>query len=233
VIVLRYFAVRGRAQPLRHALADAGVDHEDVRLSRPGDWGANKEDPAFAGPYGGLPTLTCDGETIAEALPIASFLARRLGHYEGLSDHAIARAEGVCSSVYLDVMLRAADIIWGDVLYTGIDLSVAAPRIARRMLSKLERLEATLPTSPERFLGEGRPVMADFFAAEGLETMLHVLDASPAERIRARLPRLATLAHRVREQPAIARLHRPDRFTARPDESAVLERVRALPGMAL
>jgi glutathione S-transferase len=199
-----------------------------MRVVTPGVWAANRDDPAFGGPYRGLPTLTCDGETIAEGLPIASFLARRLGHYEGLSDLAVARAEGICSAVYLDVMIRAAEIIWGDVLYPGVDLAVAAPRHARRMLGKLERLEATLP---DGFLGGPRPVMADFFAAEGLETMIHVLDPSRAEALASRLPRLATLAGRIRERPAIARLHRPDRFTGRPDEAAVLERMRALPGM--
>jgi hypothetical protein len=33
MIVLRYFAIVGRAQPLRHALADTGVAHEDVRIA--------------------------------------------------------------------------------------------------------------------------------------------------------------------------------------------------------
>lgn len=229
MIVLRYFAVVGRAQSLRHALADAGVAHEDVRIAL-SDWAKHREDRGFAGPYRGLPALSCDGETIAETLPIASFLARRLGHHEGLSDLAIARLDGICSNAYIELVVRAAELVWADLLHPGIDLSVAFPRRMARMVEKLESLDAQ---APEGFFGGERPVMADFFAAESLRAMQHLLDASRAEAITKRVPRLAVLSQRISDRPAISRLHRPDRLTARPDEPAVLERLRSLSGVPL
>jgi glutathione S-transferase len=224
-MVLRYFAVIGRAHPLRLALADAGVTHEDVRIGL-ADWPKHREDGSFAGPYSALPTLTCDGETIGETLAIASFLARRLDHYEGLSDARVARLEGVCSNAYLECVMGTADLIWAEILHPGVDLSLAFPRRAGRIVAKLARLEAE---TPDGFFGGERPVMADFFAAEGLEALLHLLGPSRAEAIAARLSRLTGLARRIRERPAVARVDRPERFTARPDEPSVLERLRSLP----
>jgi hypothetical protein len=50
-VTLRYFAITGRAQPLRHALADAEVAFEDVRIDV-SDWPRHRGDPTFAGPFG-------------------------------------------------------------------------------------------------------------------------------------------------------------------------------------
>jgi glutathione S-transferase len=225
MMVLRYFAVIGRAHPLRLALADAGVAHEDVRIGL-ADWPKHREDASFAGPYSALPTLTCDGETIGETLAIASFLARRLGHYEGLSDARVARLEGICSNSYLEAAIGAADLIWAEIVVPGVDLSLAFPRRAGRIVAKLARLDAE---TPDGFFGGDRPVMADFFAAEGFEALHHLLGPSRAEAMAARLPRLTSLVRRVRERPGVARVARPERFTARPDEPAVLERLRSLP----
>src|SRR5262245_28398228 len=82
-IELRYFQVVGRAQSLRHALSDAGIVFEDVRIPMT-EWPARRDDPTFAGPYRGLPTLRWGDATVAETLAIASFVARRLGQYNGL-----------------------------------------------------------------------------------------------------------------------------------------------------
>jgi glutathione S-transferase len=228
MMVLRYFACVGRAQPLRLALADAGVAHEDVHVAL-ADWPGHREDARFSGQYRSLPTLTCDGQTIAETLPIAFFLAQRLGHDAGLSDLSVARLQGIISCVYIDVLVRTAELIWAEVMYPGVDLSAAFSRTAGRVLAKLERLE---DETPDRFFGGERPVMADFFAAEGLAVFRHLLGPSRVEAIGARLPRLTALARRVEDRPPIARLSRPASFTARPDEPAVLERVRSLPAPA-
>jgi glutathione S-transferase len=98
------------------------------------------------------------------------------------------------------------------------------------MVAKLEGLDAQ---APEGFFGGERPVMADFFAAEGLQALHHLLGASRAEAIGQRLPRLTSLSHRIDDRPAIMRVQRPDRFTARPDEPAVLERLRSLTWVGL
>jgi len=70
--------------------------------------------------------------------------------------------------------------------------------------------------------------MADFFAAESVECLSYLL--GEPEALGQRLPRLVSLNRRLRERPALAAafLARPARFTARPDEEAVIARLRAL-----
>lgn len=226
-VILRYFSIVGRAQPLRHALADAAVAFEDVQLSL-AQWPQHKEDPSFAGPYGGLPTLSWGSVTVSETLPIATFLARRLGDYDGLDDAGMARLEGVCSNCYIEVALRIGELIWADVLYPGGDLAGAFSLHLARMLDKLTRLDRQTPEAG--WLGGSKPAMADFFAAEAVEALRYLLGPARDEGLDSRLPRLAVLARRVRARPAIARAweSRPEQFTARPDEAAVIERLRAL-----
>jgi glutathione S-transferase len=114
------------------------------------------------------------------------------------------------------------------VVYPGVDLARAVPRIAGRLFDKLDRLDARIP---ERgWLGGERPVVADFFAAEALETTRYVLGGSRDHAMRERWPRLAGHADRVRARPAIAHAweRRPPSFTTRADEPVAVARLRAL-----
>jgi glutathione S-transferase len=222
-VVLRYFPIVGRAQALRHGLADAGVSFEDVTSSL-ADWPNQKDDASFGGAFAALPTLTWGKDHVSETLPIATFLAKRLGHYEGLDDAAIARHEALCSCAYTDGMSPMGQVIWSDMMFVGVDLVATFPRVLGRSLSKLARLDAVSPTSG--WFGRDRPTLADFFVVEALHVHLHVLGTAHEGALRARFPRLAALMDRTFERPAIRRLQRPQRFTARPDESAVIERLR-------
>jgi glutathione S-transferase len=178
--------------------------------------------------YCGLPTLSWGPVTLSETLPIATFLARRLGQYDGLDDAAMARLEGVCSNCYIEVTLRIGEILWADLLYPGSDLAGAVPLHVARMLDKLARLDKQIPETG--WLGGRNPTMADFFAAEAVEALRYMLGPAREEKLRARLPHLFALAQRVKDRPAVARVwqSRPQQFTARPDEAAVIERLRAL-----
>ena len=106
-IVLRYFDIAGRAQPLRYALAEANVAFEDLRVS-PEGFQQQRANPEYAGLYQGLPTLTWGGVTIAETLPISSFIANRTGENHSLSDFEVARHQALCSNCYLEVLVRPA-----------------------------------------------------------------------------------------------------------------------------
>jgi glutathione S-transferase len=225
-VVLRYFPVCGRAQALRHALADSGTDFEDLRLQVAG-WAAQRMDPAFAGRHRSLPTLSWGDGLVAETLPIASFLAKRLGHYQGLDDVAIAASDAIVSSVYLDVTLRLAEVMRADVYNPGGDpvrsMAVAWPRV----LKKLESLEAGLAGGA--FMGGERPTMPDFFLAEAIETVRYMLGVSHQAWLEGRLPQAHALAARLRTRPALAGCWqtRPARFTARPEEDEVIGRLGA------
>jgi len=226
-VVLRYFAVCGRAQALRHALADSGTAFEDLRLPLT-DWPTHRTDPSFSGPHRALPTLSWGDEFVAETLPIASFLARRLGHYEGLDDVAVASCEAIVSSAYVDVMLRLIEVIRADLLHPGADpvrsFAVALPRV----LQKLETVDVAL-TGTGGFFGGDRPIMPDFFVAEAIGTLRYVLGPSHEAHLERALPRLHMLAARLRARAGLAGCwqRRPATFTARPGEDHVVVQLRA------
>jgi glutathione S-transferase len=226
-VVLRYFPVRGRAQALRHSLQDAGVDFEDVRVPV-ADWPRCREDRALSGPYRALPTLRWAGIVLAETLPIAGFIARKLGQYDGIGDDGIARREGICSTCYFDVLQRLVEVIRADQSYPGADcgltFSVAAPRI----LQKLSFVEEQVPAGS--WIGGAAPVVADFFAVEAFDVLRYVLGPAKSAALAERFPRLTALARAVEERPRLAGAfeNRPARFTGRSDEDRVLEQLRVV-----
>jgi glutathione S-transferase len=225
--ILRYFPIVGRAQALRHVLADAGVAFTDLRVTQE-EWSEAREDPFSGGPFAGLPTLSVGKTTVGETLAIAAFLGRHLGHYEGLDPAAVARLEAVTSCCYLEVLLRMNEVLWAEHLYPGTDLPNAFARHLARMLDKLGRLDRITPA--EGWFTPHRPGCADFFAAEAVEALRHVLGPARDPALANRLPRLVALADRVRRRPAIRKAweSRPEVFSTKPDEAELLERLRGL-----
>jgi len=72
VYKLTYFNVRARGEPIRFIFAVAGVPYEDRRIEK-ADWPALKQ--TF--PWGKIPVLEVDGESLAESTAICRFLAKR------------------------------------------------------------------------------------------------------------------------------------------------------------
>jgi hypothetical protein len=171
---------------------------------------------------------------VAETLPIASFVARRLGHYEGIDDAATAQLEAISSFCYVDVTTRLGDLLWADVIYPGANLAVSAPRILGRMLDKLRRLDRLMP-EPGGWLGGHGPVVADFFAAEALELMRYLFGGDREPALQERLPRLFAHADAVRARPSLEEEweRRPPNLTANPNENAAIARLRALDSSSL
>jgi glutathione S-transferase len=227
-VILRYFDAQGRAQALRNALSGAGISFEDVRVTL-ATWPSHREDPGFGGLFAALPTLTWDGGTISETLAIASFVAKRLGHYDALSAVEIAKQEAVVSCAYLDVVRSLAEFLWAPALYPGVDVAALAPRRLGATLGKLTRLSALLPEeSGAPWLGGTRPVVADFFLCEAVEILRYLLGPLRDEPLRRRIPRAFAAAERLRALPALAKAWeaRPPQLTANPDEPALVDRVR-------
>jgi glutathione S-transferase len=229
---LRYFPVLGRAQSLRLALADRQVVFEDQRVDR-AEWARARTETAFGGPFRALPTLSWGGIDVAETLAIASFIAKRTGMYDGLDEAAIARIEAICSCAFIDVLMRTIEAMRADDYFPGSDATQAFPLHAPRILQKLELLEATIGAA--EWFGGKEPVTADFFVAEAIEVVAHVLGPARRAAFAARLPSLTAMAQRVRRRASLAAAFetRPPRLTPRPDEDAVIERMRALDLSAL
>jgi glutathione S-transferase len=225
-VVLRYFPVLGRAQALRLTLADRQVAFEDVRPTGL-DWPRLREDATFGGPFRALPMLSWGDDHVAETLPIASYIAKRSGQYQGLSDAAIARIEAICSCCLMDVTLRVAEMLRADTAYPGSDAPRAFAGLVPRLMPKLELLDAELGAA--EWFGGKEPVTADFFATEAIDVVAHALGPMRQAALDARLPQLTSLARRVRQRPALAKVYetRPTRITPRPDEDVIIERMRA------
>src|SRR4029079_6996164 len=188
----------------------------------------HRDDPSFGGMYRGLPTLTWGSATLSETLPIASYIAKKLGHYDGLYDFAITQLEAVCSNCYLEGIVRVADIVWLETLYPGANPAQVLPRFVVRTLDKFDPIDDLVPE--HGWIGGEKPTLADFFAAEAFEAARYLLGPARERWLKARLPGIAGLADRMRQRPAIAEAwkKRPARFTGNPDEDAVIAKLRAI-----
>lgn len=232
-VSLRYFPALGRAQPLRDVLQDAAsldpqLRFQDIQLPL-AEWRDFKQQPSFAGEFQSLPTLTWGDVTLAETLPIAGFLSRQLGFYDGLSPVEIARVEAIISCCYVDVTIMVGIAIWAEMMCPGTQVEASAERIVPRLLAKLARLEAQLPESG--WLGAARPNVADFFVFEAYESVALLLGPERGEALRLRLPRMAAFVEHTWARPALAAssARRPVRFSGAGDEPAMLERIWQAP----
>jgi glutathione S-transferase len=227
-IVLRYFDCRGRAQPLRDALADAELPFVDERIPIGSEWRELKETEA-GGPFGCLPVLEWGDDVVSQTLPLASYLARRLGHYDGLDAMQVARLEMVSSSALLDIVFEGALMLWF-ASRAGPEGEEATFQLHEaRIAHKLERLERLLAREPATYFGGQSPAIADFFVFEALD-MTRLLFGERLERHLETWPRLAEASRALLARPAFARyladVGRPDRLTGSPNEHDMRERLR-------
>jgi len=87
--ILTYFNGRGRAEPARLILAEAGVEYEDIRVSSPAELKASGKLP-----FGQLPLLEINGVVFSQSMTIARYLAKKHGLY-GHNDEEAAIADMV------------------------------------------------------------------------------------------------------------------------------------------
>ena len=111
-IKLVYFNLRGRAEAARFTLAQAGVDYEDVRVTRE-EWVKLKPGKKRVLPskrktfrhinfleytFGQLPGLEYKGEKIGQSMAITRFLGREFG-LAGKDNWTQAKVDEVIDSV--------------------------------------------------------------------------------------------------------------------------------------
>ncbi|XP_070543871.1 hematopoietic prostaglandin D synthase-like [Ptychodera flava] len=92
---LKYFNLRARAEVSRLLFAAAGVDYEDVRYESE-QWQTEKASGNY--PFGQMPVLEVDGETIAQSNSIARYLALEFGMAGG-SNLEKAKADMVVDAI--------------------------------------------------------------------------------------------------------------------------------------
>jgi glutathione S-transferase len=226
-VVFRYFNIRGRGQALRDALTDAEIPFVDERVEIGPHWRTMKEQPA-GGPFGSLPVLEWDGDVVAQTLVIASYLSRRLGHYDGLDHGGIARLEMAASAAYLDVSAPVALMMRPPTPLTAESEDAYFTGYESGALHKLERIERLVAAREQPFLGGNRPVVADFILFEAIEAM-HLVFGGRFESWLRSHPRLGDFRTSVAARPRIvaffAQGGRSGRVTASPHEDEVRGRL--------
>jgi len=98
---LYYFDIRGLAEPIRLAFAQAGVPFEDVRIKHE-DWPQWKEKM----PFGQCPVLEVDGKQLTQSMTILRYIAHKHG-LEADNDWDRAVGDELATS-WLDMYTRSA-----------------------------------------------------------------------------------------------------------------------------
>ncbi len=231
-ILLRYFAVRGRAQFIRLYLRAREVAFEDERVAIDSDfsaWNAIRTDPALSGPFSKLPVLHFGDRQVAEALVIQGFLHRVLGDEARLSADDNLRHAMLVSSLYCDVLMTIGILLWSEAMSPGVDFAVVAQRALGRLRSYFQTLERTL--SEWRWLASAgaRPTtIADCLLWDQLDVVEHVFGERALKL--EEWEGLARFRAQFDGRHAGERLlaERPAPVTARPAEHDVIARIRSI-----
>lgn len=187
---LLYFNARGRAEHIRFIFAHAGIEYEDVRVTRE-QWVELKGRM----PFGALPVLEVDGRPVAQSAAIARFLARRVG-LAGDDDWAAVQCDALVDAL---ADLKQALFQWR---------TEENPKL--KEARKRELLRDTLPFYLDRFekivadnggfAVAGQLTWADFVFAVSLENFELMFGAGAL----GPYPALRSLKDRVFALPRIA-----------------------------
>jgi len=229
-ITLRYFNCRGRAQALRDVLLDAGLPFNDELVEVGAKWPAQKQDKDFSGPFGSLPLLIWGNDRVAQTLAIASYLSRRLGHYDGRDAQAIAQLEMIASAAYLDLLLAAGEMRW----QVGLAKDEATwnawfDGYVQRARLRIPYFEQLLASADSQFFGDNHPAAADFFVYEAISEWQETLGPSLLDELSC--PRLARFAETIGSRPSLSAYRnagrRPVAFSGSPTDADALKRLQA------
>ena len=192
-VTLLYFDARGRGQFVRYYFRARGVQYKDERVPlTPGfpEWIAMRGDRARVGPFSKLPVLRWGDTQVAETFVIYSFLHKTLGDEALLSAEENLRHSMLVSTLYVDVMVNVALLMWAEVSHPGVDLGAYAKRTSDRLRSHCGYLDVTLGEWDWLARSRSRPVMAaDAMLWEELDVAQHVF----GERLLDDYPVLAKL----------------------------------------
>jgi glutathione S-transferase len=232
MVTLRYFACRGRAQPLRYLLADAGVEFRDELVGLDEGWLAGKENPASGGPFAALPVLSWDDLVLGETLAIAGYLDRRLGHTRGRSDEELARLEMVGSAAYVNLLGLVPTLLVPFPSPHEEDWPAFLQAFVEEIPRRVARFERLLAAGSAPFFGGATPVAADFFVYEVVQMWRALLEAR-MESALADWPRLRAHVAAVEARPRVREYldsgRRPLPITVSPREAEIRARLRRAP----
>lgn len=195
---LIYFAIRGRAEPIRFLLEDVGLEYEDFMFQ--GVWAEYKTKT----PFGALPLYEEDGETIAHSQAIIRHLARRHGVY-GSNERAHLLAD-----IAEEAVVEAEDALWKPFWSEKRDAAMA--EFATGPLKQtLSNLDAQLTRAGGPYWAGEELTFADYLVFRYLdevdafysETLMGFGQLVAFYRRMAARPRLAAYVSSGRRSPAL------------------------------
>lgn len=199
---LYYFNSRGSAEVIRLVFAQAGVQYEDVRLTRE-QWAEFKPNT----PYSVMPVLEVDGKTHGGSPAIARYLARQFG-LAGEDDLARLILEGAEDAVY-DFKDKMVSVFFekDDEKKEALKKDLLENQVPK-YLGGLEKLAASNTCAEGWFYGS-KVSYVDFLFTHIVEYAQQVapdiLDNYPAlKKLRESVKKLPNIAKWISERPQTA-----------------------------
>ncbi|SKA25049.1 Glutathione S-transferase [Enhydrobacter aerosaccus] len=192
---LVYFDIDGaRGEAARLAMVIGGVPFADDRVKF-ADWPDRKADT----PFGALPVLELDGQTVAQSNGINRYVGKLAGLYPddawqaALCDEAMDAVEEVATRVWSTMSLPAAE-------KKAQRESLAAGPLA----FSLDRLQLRLVAHGGQYFADGRLTVADLKVFVWISHLRSGrLDHVPVDLPDRVAPRLVEHHDRVKEHPAV------------------------------
>jgi len=192
---LVYFDIDGaRGEAARLAMAIGGVPFEDDRVKF-ADWESRKPDT----PFGALPVLEVDGQTVAQSNGINRYVGKLAGLYP--SD---AWQAALCDEA-MDSVEEIATRLWATMSLPAAEKKAQRESLAAGPLSYfLDRLQRRLVAHGGHYFADGRLTVADLKVFVWVRHLRSgQLDHVPVDLTERVAPRLVEHHDRVKEHPAV------------------------------
>ncbi|XP_002733918.1 putative glutathione S-transferase 6 [Saccoglossus kowalevskii] len=167
-IVLHYFVVRVRAEPIRLLLHYGGIKFEDKRYTME-QWMEMTKKGEFRGPFGVLPYVEYNGEILGQSIAILRFAARSVGAF-GENAVETAQADSIA-----DTVTELVEPLSGLLLMKPDDMEEQLKTLyAATIVTSMKMLENQISTTNDGKTGYlvGKKIThADFMVFNIMETI--------------------------------------------------------------
>jgi hypothetical protein len=213
---------------LRYFLIDQGIEFTDDRVETKA-WLSYKASPQVAGPFCSLPVLHWGECLVGQALAIAAYLSRRLGHDENRDATELARLDSVTSAAHLDLTCMIRELLRPRIMPQGDQWSAFLTEFSSSIPARLPAFERLLAAQEAPYFGGVAPVAADYFVFEAVDAWLELLGVPFAVAL-ANCPRLGEHQRALLARPKlgayVASGGRPHPLTMSPHEPEIRDRLR-------
>jgi glutathione S-transferase len=192
---LVYFDIDGaRGEAARLAMVIGGVPFEDDRVKF-ADWKGRKPST----PFGALPVLDLDGQTVAQSNGINRYVGKLAGLYPSDAWQAV-----LCDEA-MDAVEEIATRVWSTMSLPADEKKAQRESLAAGPLSySLDRLQRRLVARGGEYFADGRLTVADLKVFVWIRHLRSgQLDHVPVDLTERVAPRLVEHYDRVKEHPAV------------------------------